>query len=105
MTDEQKQELCLKCHKCCEQLLFEIYMPPIHELAMDVRNFYEARGCTVFTLEQGNFVTVPLSCPHLTKRGCAIYEDRPVACRMYDGTKSPTLADECLWNSSVNMEK
>jgi len=64
-----KQELCVKCRKCCMTIL---HMPNVKD---------------------------PLPCPHLTDKGCSIYERRPQACRTYDGRLE---REDCLWHTLSN---
>ena len=67
---------------------------------MDVVQFYEARGCKFdFDVKGDNitsFVTVEQPCPHLEKgKGCKIYRNRPLACRVFDGRENPVTRDRC----------
>jgi Fe-S-cluster containining protein len=86
----KKQEACIKCQLCCKVLHF-----PVSTGAVP---FYEARGIKVIDdPEVGLFIEVPQSCHHLTKNGCSIYDKRPVACRVFDGSKDKLIKDRCLW--------
>lgn len=91
LTEREKSELCLGCMECCRSLNFRV--PNQREYI----NFYQkARGleCT----EDGNhlIVSIPHSCPQLTRHGCSIYPDRPMFCRLYDGRKDKTV--NCAWS-------
>ena len=91
MTENEK--LCLKCQLCCKILHFCI--------APDVLNiaFFAARGLKVIPISGvGIFVEVPHVCKNLTAFGCADYENRPVACRVFDGTNE-LIKDRCLWTN------
>lgn len=71
---------CLECMECCKVLIFHTRNRP-GALNME---FFHARGCRVLT--EADFLTVELDhpCPHLTAKGCDIYENRPETCRRYD---------------------
>ncbi len=61
------------------------------------RAFYKVREIEIF-LDKGNglfYLTIPHRCPQLTPHGCAIYEDRPMACRVYDGRLDGSV--DCKW--------
>ena len=56
---------------------------------------YEARGVEYY--DYNRFLIIPSICKHLTHKGCDIYNDRPLACRMYDGRMLPFMKDKCKW--------
>jgi len=75
---------------------------------MDNQNavdFYNVRGAAVYETPTLPLVAFKLTCQHLTPRGCAIYADRPQACRDYDGRDDPVLDGECLWNGITEAEE
>lgn len=90
-----KSELCLKCMACCKMLSFEVHATG------GALEFYKARGAIIRLIlnsKEYMFVSIPHVCPKLTKSGCSIYENRPYACKVFDGSKFPTTKDVCLWN-------
>lgn len=93
-----KSELCLQCLKCCKQISF---MVPASGEALA---YYKVRRIKVrlIPLSSEMWVTVPYVCPHLTDKGCDIYEDRPLACSVFDGLKQETTRDFCLWKELKN---
>ena len=94
-----KSELCLRCMKCCEVVSFEV-TPSATSL-----EFYKARGAKIKLITSGSplmIVSFPYPCPHLTPKGCDIYEHRPLACKAFDGSKSLTSRDYCLWKESTD---
>ena len=96
----RKQQLCLKCLKCCKIMLFEIVSHGYDY----VKEFYEIRGFEVKQLSEGNVVVILRNekCPHITEKGCDIYKRRPYVCRAYDGRLDPVLGTECAWNELRN---
>ena len=87
-----KEQLCMKCQLCCKVLHFRI--------ADDILNaeFFMARGIKVMKVDNvGSFVEIPCDCQHLTAFGCKDYFNRPVACKMFDGSKNELLRERCLW--------
>jgi Fe-S-cluster containining protein len=91
-----KQQLCVKCRKCCMQV--GVYTDPgIYETTeAEVIHFYEARGATVSKSDGELFIVFDLPCPHLTKKGCSIYPKRPKICRKYSGLHE--FGADCLWS-------
>jgi Fe-S-cluster containining protein len=91
-----KQQLCIECRKCCMQV--GVYTDTsIYELTeSEVVHFYEARGATVSKSDEELFIVFDLPCPHITPKGCAIYEKRPEICRKYSGLHE--FGDNCLWS-------
>ena len=59
---------------------------------------YQARGLELFYTGKDILVLVPSVCQHLTEQGCDIYENRPLACKVYDARNSLTIGPKCLWN-------
>ena len=45
-------------------------------------------------------VSFPHICPHLTERGCNIYDNRPLACKLFDGRKHIVSNDFCEWGKN-----
>ena len=91
--EKRKSELCLKCLRCCEVIKLVFEKPP----SQTMMEFYKVRGCKVgYEKETGYFfLSIPCKCPQLTLNGCAIYENRPQACRDYDGRLDSTV--DCMW--------
>mgnify|MGYP001167447106 CR=1 FL=1 len=92
----KKQQLCIQCRKCCQELgvftLNAFYEDPPE----DVIHFYKTRGCSITPHESGLlYLSIKIPCPHLTDEGCAIYETRPQICRKYSGLEE--FGDGCLW--------
>jgi len=87
----------MKCRKCCGKV--GVYTnPSIYEMPeADVVRFYEARGAVVTKSDDELFVVFDIPCPHLTPKGCDIYDRRPKICRTYSGLEE--FGDECLWSS------
>jgi Fe-S-cluster containining protein len=87
-----KNELCLKCMKCCKILSFTIPSTP------STIEFYSARGVKImYHLNNTITVSVPHVCSKLTDKGCSIYKNRPLSCKVFNGAKSLTTKDFCLW--------
>ena len=88
--------------KCCKVAL----IPVTKELpygyhrffSPDAMAFWKTRGCKPYvSADERPWMACYFPCPHLTDKGCDIYENRPHHCRTYDGRKDPYLADVCLW--------
>lgn len=92
----RKQRLCLECQKCCKSVGVYTHPDLYDGSAKEVIAFYEMRGFTVQKDGGALLITMPFPCPHLTPEGCAIYEKRPRACRMYNGIED--FGKECLWS-------
>lgn len=92
MADEN-QELCLKCMECCKGLAFSTPFKDDNPLAIE---FYKARGCGIHSADGNLMVSINIDCPNLTSFGCRIYEERPIACRIFDGRKHIVTKDKCL---------
>ena len=91
----KRRKLCLKCQACCKL----IYIPIIHP-SNEAIEFYEARGCTFIASQGVRCIAIPSICPQLSPQGCKIYDNRPEACRDYDGRKDPLLKSVCLWDTA-----
>ncbi len=91
MNQKTKSELCIECQECCKT----IKMPNTGFLSFHARTLYEARGFTISTEDGNVFIVIPHTCQHLTPEGCAIYNTRPQACKVYDGRTDPTV--NCRW--------
>lgn len=85
--------ICKYCQECCRWLTFVLG----EEVYKHFEEFYKARGCQVFYLEDsGDYaVMVHSTCQYLTSTGCAVYEQRPQECRKYDGRKDQFMKDKC----------
>ena len=93
------QALCLQCLACCKILAI-----PIDRFLVSDIEFYEARGCRFVMLEGKFHIVIPYPCPHLIPQGCDSYDERPQACKDYDGRKDILVKDECLWREE-NWER
>lgn len=94
MDDNKKSELCLKCLKCCSYIGVVSSGNPNNFFE---RNFYKVRGCETLVKNNKLIVIMPFKCPHLTEKGCDIYDRRPLICKEYDGREDPFMKDKCLW--------
>jgi Fe-S-cluster containining protein len=101
-TEKKKQELCIACQECCKCAAINIgYVP--HANLKDLEEFYETRGfrlvpnLSVSAIQY--LVVIPNArCKYLDdKRGCTIYPKRPLACKLYDGTRDPVVGNKCKW--------
>jgi Fe-S-cluster containining protein len=94
-----KSDLCLECLECCKWLVYPL--PVRKDQPQDVvdrtKHFYETRGCETMLYKNRFLIKIFSPCQHLTPRGCAIYDDRPLLCKNYDGRDSPISKDDCLW--------
>ena len=91
---KEKQDLCLACLKCCKELWKHTVFA---NDSLGSIEFFEARGHVVEPSPQGVLVIkLKEECPHLTEKGCDIYENRPYVCKIYDGRKDHP---ECLWHT------
>jgi len=91
------------CTACCRWMTFVINTGTDANLAAKYAQFYRARGCTVKVLTGATIaIMVPKACPHLIEDGCAIYDDRPLLCREYDGRYDPFMAAQCKLPKKVN---
>ena len=88
MTEEE--QICIECQECCKTLAV-----PYYTADNDTIEFYSIRGCERVINDQGAYLLIPFSCPHLIEDGCDIYEDRPEVCREYDGRKVLFMKDKC----------
>ena len=88
-----KNDLCLECLECCKKLK----IPVGRFLDFNARDFYNAREIDIIFSpnEEMLMFVLPHTCPKLTPEGCSIYEDRPLACRVYDGRTDPVV--DCKW--------
>lgn len=100
LSEEQKSALCLECGgKCCRELPISLAYDPDSEMFKKISSFFMQHGCRAVIIQKTLVMKVPHVCQHLLPDSkCAIYENRPVMCRDYDGRKDPTLFKECLWN-------
>lgn len=97
LTDEEKSELCLQCHRCCKHLPISLGNNPEMEVFQHIMEYYKAHGCDTMVFGKSVIISIPHVCQHLTEKGCAIYDKRPTVCREYDGRKDPRMYKECLW--------
>ena len=86
-----KSELCIECQECCKILK----IPVGRFLDYNARDFYNARGIDIIFHEGMLMFLLPHTCEKLTPEGCRIYEDRPLACRVYDERTDPVV--NCKW--------
>lgn len=98
--EKQRQELCVQCQKCCKEMAFQT----VYEATQDNIDFFQKRGFRVEVYGYAIYLwTDKLPCPHLTKDGCGIYENRPQVCKDYDGREQ--FKEDCLWNSLDRLDK
>lgn len=85
-------EICIKCQKCCKEVDVPTYAHKTSTEIDKIKAFYEARGFTTY-FDMYGFLHVELyyPCPHITEKGCDIYENRPEVCRNYDGRRDPRI--------------
>ena len=94
--EASKQQLCIKCQYCCTILAI-----PASDFEL---SFYATRGIKTIDDISGTAAIIPHYCQHLTSQGCAIYPDRPIECKLFDGSIDPSTKDKCLWNKH-NQER
>jgi Fe-S-cluster containining protein len=100
---KKKEQLCVKCRKCCEKV--GVYTDPsIYEVSeKKVISFYQARGATITKSGSELFIVFNIPCPHLTNKGCAIYQKRPFICKAYSGLDE--FGEDCLWSQLTKKKK
>jgi len=99
--EKKKSELCMSCLECCKWMIFTVPYSVNTLKAFYANQYYLARGCRVVDVGHSRYVQVlvPSICPQLNEDfGCMIYENRPEACRLYDGRKDPFLKNICKWS-------
>jgi len=93
--DREKSAVCLQCLECCRYVSFSL------PLAGDLKiyeEFCRVRDLELVAVKKGVvYIRVEKHCKYLTVAGCRIYDQRPMACRMYDGRKDAAMADKCMW--------
>lgn len=47
------------------------------------------------------WVVLKNPCQHLTKNSCAVYKNRPSACKDFDGRTMFFDVDKCLWGKET----
>jgi Fe-S-cluster containining protein len=98
--ETEKQRLCLQCLKCCKHIWIHTAFA---NDCLGAIEFYEARGFEIEPSDKGVLVIkMKHSCPHLTDKGCGIYEKRPYICKLYDGRKDHP---DCKWHQLSNKEE
>ena len=91
-TPENRQRLCLECLECCHVIAVPTFLRGDR-----FKEFYTKRGFRVMMHQGLSLVVLRSTCPHLTDKGCSIYEQRPQVCREYDGRKDPIMRYICKW--------
>jgi len=71
---------------------------PLNNFNRNMEEFFLARGARLFKSPDSMWVVFPSKCANLTAFGCKIYEDRPVICKSYDGSKMPFMKGYCKWD-------
>ena len=91
--EKEKSRLCLECMKCCKFIKVRLTEFPTKR----TRELYEAKKVKIYYEKETGlyFLLIPYRCPQLTPHGCAIYENRPQACKDYDGRLDPAV--DCKW--------
>lgn len=88
----KEQEICLKCRRCCEFVTFSLPTSNLSQhLAEGYIEYYLARGFEVVLIKNFIVVKIKIPCKQLTLKGCKIYDERPVLCRLYDGRQDEFL--------------
>ena len=85
--------------ECCKQIKIPVLDPNPQAV-----EFYQARGFTIHYEYPTCFIVIDIKCPHLTNKGCDIYDSRPIICREYDGRLDPFVADRCKWVEWENSQ-
>lgn len=80
-------ELCKGCQWCCKHLIIPV--------AYRDDEFLTARGHDCIHSEWKDEVLIKVDCQHITEDGCAIYEDRPLACHVFPQDTHPMVWDHC----------
>ena len=100
LTEQEKQELCIKCQACCRIVGIPLGLLTGNTIG-NQQEFYQARGIDVVLDTRYSAVNylavIPMPCPQLTPKGCKIYKNRPKTCQLYDGTTDPLMTNYCLW--------
>lgn len=92
---DEKQKLCLSCMECCKNVVFTI---ALKDWRAHLAQLYRARGYKYFAVGTDVKVLVPSVCRQLDLNfGCKMYDIRPTACRVFDGSKHPIMKDYCKW--------
>lgn len=91
---QRREDLCLQCMECCKIIAVQA---PYCIDNKDFVEFYHTRGCAIIATKSLPVIVIENKCPHLTDKGCDIYNRRPEWCRMYDGRIDPVLRHVCLW--------
>ena len=99
--------LCKTCGNCCKVMVLPL-VKPLQKAVME--EWITTRGCEVLREDDDTmYVKVDLPCQHLNKGDdgwtCDVYEDRPLGCKEFDGTKYDFL--KCRWKEQdlVVLEK
>ena len=94
INSREAQKICINCQLCCRYVTFTIayYVP---QQAVELKEYYEARGFEVKFHSDCIEVMIKSFCPNLRDWGCAIYSERPALCRQYDGRNDPLLKNRC----------
>lgn len=95
----KRQELCLSCLECCKWIEISTTYPD----TVEIREFFTVRGWKVVTRGKVLHIYTYHPCPHLTDRGCDMYETRPIVCRMYNGLADNQILEyTCKWGIHEN---
>ena len=89
-------ELCLECLECCKVVV--VPAPNVAPLWL-YEEWAAIRNVKIVKVDKDVvWMTLPYPCPHLTDKGCAIYDVRPTVCRIYNPKRDdPALSDICKW--------
>jgi Fe-S-cluster containining protein len=100
LTPEEKTSLCMKCFYCCKSL----YIPIDAGLGW-IEFLRQIRGVEIKFHNMTPFAVVECPCVHLTKKGCSIYDKRPVDCAMFDGRRDMFHPEKCLWTQAEKEKR
>ena len=92
LTDQEKSKLCMECQWCCKWVFLPLAIGP------NYLPFYKGvRGMDIKFHNFNPWLVLYAPCQHITPEGCAIYKNRPEACKDFDGRKMIFYSDKCLW--------
>jgi predicted kinase len=101
----KKSELCRRCGNCCRGMALEVSKynsNPMYNSSL--LEWSSARGGRLLEERSDNYlIYIPYTCPQLQENDngtvqCKIYENRPLACKEFDGIKHDVYKIvDCKW--------